>query len=69
MTNLRTLAGNQDFEEEMKNYPHLCIPVLKAAADLIPEPAQKKQRTESHHHHHGTPASAVGSSPVPDMDV
>jgi hypothetical protein len=69
MTNLRQLAGNQDFEEEMKNYPHLCIPVLKAAADLIPEPAQKKQRTESHHHHHGTPASAVGSSPVPDVDL
>ena len=68
MTNLRQLAGNQDFEDEMKNYPHLCIPVLKAAADLIPEPAQKKPRTDSHHHH-GTPSSAVGSSPVPDSDI
>lgn len=68
MTNLRQLAGNHDFEEEMKNYPHLCIPVLKAAADLLPEPAQKKQRTD-HHHHHGTPSSAVGSSPVPDSDL
>uniref|UniRef100_A0A7S2YRC0 BTB domain-containing protein n=1 Tax=Entomoneis paludosa TaxID=265537 RepID=A0A7S2YRC0_9STRA len=76
MTNLRQLAGNQDFEEEMKNYPHLCMPVLKAAADLIPEPAPKKQRTDHHHSHHaghhhhgGTPSSAVGSSPVPDSDT
>eukprot|EP00523_Entomoneis_sp_CCMP467_P002858 CAMPEP_0168742562 /NCGR_PEP_ID=MMETSP0724-20121128/13099_1 /TAXON_ID=265536 /ORGANISM="Amphiprora sp., Strain CCMP467" /LENGTH=367 /DNA_ID=CAMNT_0008790113 /DNA_START=21 /DNA_END=1124 /DNA_ORIENTATION=- len=76
MSNLRQLAGNQDFEEEMKNYPHLCMPVLKAAADLIPEPAPKKQRTDhhhsshhSHHHHSGTPSSAVGSSPVPDNEI
>ncbi|KAL7576715.1 hypothetical protein ACA910_005638 [Epithemia clementina (nom. ined.)] len=85
MTNLRQLAGNQDFEDEMKNYPHLCMPVLKAAADLIPEPAPKKQRTADHHHSHhsaaaasaaqhshhhsGTPSSAVGSSPVPDSDT
>jgi speckle-type POZ protein len=74
MANLRQLAGNQDFEDEMKSYPHLCIPVLKAAADLIPEPAHKKQRTDHHsssHHHstHGTPSSAVGSSPVPDSDT
>lgn len=68
MSNLRQLAGNNAFEEEMKNYPHLCIPVLKAAADLIPEPAHKKQRTDPH----GTPSStgaAVGSSPVPDSDI
>lgn len=37
MHNLRALAGTDQFEEEMKQYPHLCIPVLKAAADLIPD--------------------------------
>mmetsp|Transcript_11898 Transcript_11898/g.28496 ORF Transcript_11898/g.28496 Transcript_11898/m.28496 type:complete len:367 (+) Transcript_11898:52-1152(+) len=75
MSNLRQVTGNTSFEEEMKNYPHLCIPVLKAAADLIPEgPVHKKQRTD-----HGalssgvsnTPtnaAAAMGSSPVPDSD-
>jgi speckle-type POZ protein len=65
MTNLRQLAGNTAFEEEMKSYPHLCMPVLKAAANLIPDgPALKKQRTD----HHGTP-SGIGSSPVPDSDT
>jgi hypothetical protein len=65
MTNLRQLAGNTVFEEEMKSYPHLCMPVLKAAANLIPDgPALKKQRTD----HHGTP-SGIGSSPVPDSDT
>ena len=66
MTNLRQLAGNQDFEEEMKNYPHLCMPVLKAAADLIPEPAPKKQRTDHHHHssssHHNNNTSAAAAA-------
>ena len=69
MNNLRQLAGNANFEDEMKQYPHLCIPVLKAAADLIPEgPVHKKQRTD---HHHNTPSSAAaaGSSPVPDSDT
>jgi hypothetical protein len=82
MTNLRQLAGNSDFEEEMKNYPHLCMPLLKAAADLIPEPPAKKQRTSAsggdhHHSHHaghhnnhgGTPSSTLGSSPVPGSDT
>jgi speckle-type POZ protein len=72
MANLRLLTGNTAFEEEMKNYPHLCIPVLKAAADLIPEgPLHKKQRTE-----HGPSSTAstqaaanVGSLPVPDLDT
>lgn len=74
MANLRQVTGNTTFEEEMKNYPHLCIPVLKAAADMIPEgPVHKKQRTD-----HGTSsanasatsaaAAALGSSPVPDSD-
>lgn len=76
MANLRQVTGNTSFEEEMKNYPHLCIPVLKAAADLIPEgPVHKKQRTD-----HGSGAAAaastptaanagtLGSSPVPDSD-
>lgn len=78
MANLRQVTGNTTFEEEMKNYPHLCIPVLKAAADLIPEgPVHKKQRTD-----HGSSSAAasstptappsaagLGSSPVPDSDV
>jgi len=66
MNNLRQLAGNANFEDEMKQYPHLCIPVLKAAADLIPEPAQKKQRR----HAPSAPSTAdpAGSSPVPDSD-
>jgi hypothetical protein len=75
MANLRQVTGNTTFEEEMKNYPHLCIPVLKAAADMIPEgPVHKKQRTD-----HGSsavaaastptaPSAALGSSPVPDSD-
>lgn len=68
MNNLRQLAGNTAFEEEMKNYPHLCIPVLKAAADLIPEgPLHKKQRMELPHSN--TPSSGLGSSPVPDSDT
>lgn len=75
MANLRQVTGNTTFEEEMKNYPHLCIPVLKAAADLIPEgPVQKKQRTDhcsSNAAASSTPsaaAAALGSSPVPDSD-
>jgi speckle-type POZ protein len=65
MSNLRQLAGNTSFEEEMKQYPHLCIPVLKAAAEMIPEgPVLKKQRTDAGG---GTPSSAnLGSSPVPE---
>ena len=46
MSNLRHVTGSPDFLEEMKHYPHLMLPVLKAAADLIPEgPVHKKQRT------------------------
>jgi hypothetical protein len=45
MSNLRQVTGNAGFVEEMKNFPHLMLPVLKAAADLIPEgPLHKKQR-------------------------
>ena len=46
MSNLRQVTGSPGFLEEMKNFPHLMLPVLKAAADLIPEgPVLKKQRT------------------------
>lgn len=85
MTNLRSLATNANFMSEMKNYPHLCIPVLKAAADLIPDgPVHKKQRTEHHNASGnnnnnsnttatGTPSSTgaggLRSSPVPDSDT
>lgn len=62
MNNIRQVTANAAFQEEMKNYPHLCIPVLKAAADLIPEgPVHKKQRTTE-----TTPG--IASSPVPDVD-
>mmetsp|Transcript_12592 Transcript_12592/g.14393 ORF Transcript_12592/g.14393 Transcript_12592/m.14393 type:complete len:361 (+) Transcript_12592:226-1308(+) len=66
MANIRQVTGNATFQEEMKNYPHLCIPVLKAAADLIPEgPVLKKQRTETNTN---TPSAGISSSPVPDSD-
>jgi len=50
------------------------VPVLKAAADLIPDgPAHKKQRTNDlHSSGGGTPSSAAAayrSSPVPDSDT
>lgn len=64
MDNIREVTANREFQEEMKHYPHLCIPVLKAAAELIPEqPAHKKQRTNDH-----TSSNAGGgiSSPVPE---
>lgn len=65
MSNIRQVTGNAAFQEEMKNYPHLCIPILKAAADLIPEgPMHKKQRTDS-----TTPTGGgIASSPVPEVD-
>ena len=45
MENYREVTGSVAFQEEMKHHPSLCIPVLKAAADLIPEqPVSKKQR-------------------------
>merc|ERR1711865_1139341 len=70
MSNLRQVVGNTTFEEEMKNYPHLCIPVLKAAADMIPEPVHKKQRTSDHGcGSNATPGAAVTGSPVPDSDT
>mmetsp|Transcript_27035 Transcript_27035/g.40920 ORF Transcript_27035/g.40920 Transcript_27035/m.40920 type:complete len:363 (+) Transcript_27035:111-1199(+) len=68
MANIRQVTGNATFQEEMKNYPHLCIPILKAAADLIPEgPVHKKQRTEAVVST-STPSAGISSSPVPDSD-
>jgi hypothetical protein len=66
MANIRQVTANATFQEEMHNYPHLCIPVLKAAADLIEEgPALKKQRTSE-----TTPGGGgLSSSPVPDSDA
>lgn len=64
MANIRQVTANATFQEEMHNYPHLCIPVLKAAADRIDDgPATKKQRTEA------TTPSGLSSSPVPDSDA
>lgn len=75
MANLRQVTGNAGFLEEMQHFPHLMLPVLKAAADMIPEvtggggPLHKKQRTAEH----GTPVpsavAAYRSSPVPDSDT
>lgn len=57
MDNIREVTGNKEFQQEMKHYPHLCIPVLKAAADLIPEqPVHKKQKL----------GGGAVSSPVPE---
>ncbi|KAL7466804.1 hypothetical protein ACHAXS_007082 [Conticribra weissflogii] len=69
--NYREVTGSVAFQEEMKHHPHLCIPVLKAAADLIPEPAHKKQRTSGVNDMKESGAGGVGmaSSPVPDSDA
>lgn len=71
MDNIREVTSNTSFQNEMQNYPHLCIPVLRAAAELVPAPMHKKQRTEGI----GGSNSGVGgaggvgcSSPVPDSD-
>jgi DNA-binding HxlR family transcriptional regulator len=48
MENIREVTSNVAFQEEMEHYPHLCIPVLRAAADFIPEPAHKKSRSGDH---------------------
>lgn len=67
MGNLRQLmSSNSAFQEEMENYPHLMMPILKAAAERLPDagPPSKKQRTD-----HGTPGSGLGSAAVPDSDA
>jgi len=73
MENYREVTGSEAFQDEMKHYPQLCLPILSAAADLIPEPLHKKQRID-----HVQVAAGVGistpnnsaplSSPVPDSD-
>ncbi|KAL3796471.1 hypothetical protein ACHAWO_011343 [Cyclotella atomus] len=69
MENYREVTGSVSFQEEMKNYPHLCIPVLKAAADLIPEhPSHKKQRLSEGNKEGVGGGGGVGSSPVVDSD-
>ena len=68
MDNIREVTGNVAFQEEMKHYPHLCIPVLKAAADLIPEQSNHKKMRASDHIGVSTPGGGV-SSPVPDSDM
>jgi len=71
MDNIREVTSNASFQEEMQNYPHLCIPVLQAAAELVPEPMHKKQRTDGIGGTSGGVSGAGGvgcSSPVPDSD-
>lgn len=72
--NIREVSGNRAFSEEIKNHPQLCIPVLQATVELIPDqhqPVTKKQRTSDHGGHSGsTPSSTTAvSSPVPDSDA
>lgn len=71
MENIREVTGNVVFQEEMKHYTNLCIPILMAAADLIPEPVHKKQRTSDYTISCiSTPNTATAvSSPVPDSNV
>ncbi len=77
MDNYREVTGSVAFQEEMKHHPSLCIPVLKAAADLIPEqPVSKKQRVSANevgkadsNAGGGAGAGAMSSSPVPDSDI
>jgi BTB/POZ domain len=76
MKNLRQLAGNTSFEEEMRNYPHLCMPVLKKAVEMIPivsevsnsssGPLHKKQRTDHHSSSGGAGANNSISAARPD---
>lgn len=69
MANIRQVTSNDTFQEEMHNYPHLCIPVLKAAAAIIEDgqPQTKKQRTGEANASSSTPgAGGIGSSPVPE---
>mmetsp|Transcript_2794 Transcript_2794/g.5219 ORF Transcript_2794/g.5219 Transcript_2794/m.5219 type:complete len:416 (-) Transcript_2794:6127-7374(-) len=67
MDNIREVTGNKEFQEEMKHYPHLCIPVLKAAADLIPEQSlHKKQRTSELNSSLTPVGGGAVSSPVPE---
>jgi len=69
MENIKDVTGNVSFQEEMRNFPALCIPVLQAAAELVPENVNKKQRTELMGGS-GDRSSGAGcsSSPVPDSD-
>jgi len=80
MEHIREVTSDGNFVLEMRNYPNLCIPVLQAAAKLIPEgPSQKKPRLssaisggEAHQSHHESAGGSshgrreVSSSPVPD---
>lgn len=67
MENYREVTGSVSFQEEMKNYPHLCIPLLKAAADLIPEHHSHKKQRLSGDGKEGV-GGGVASSPVVDSD-
>lgn len=66
MANIRQVTSNDTFQEEMHNYPHLCIPVLKAAAAIIEDgqPASKKQRTGEANA--STPSGMSSSPQVPE---
>lgn len=77
MENYREVTGSLAFQEEMKHHPNLCIPVLKAAADLIPEPSLKKQRTsdvgggkpDMPGSSNAANSGGRASSPVPDNEL
>jgi len=78
MENYREVTGSVAFQEEMKHHPNLCIPILKAAADLIPEPSMKKQRTSDigggkpdmpGSSNAANSGGGLASSPVPDNEL
>ena len=46
LENIKEVTGSKEFREEMVNFPHLCIPILTEAANLMPEPVAKKQKVE-----------------------
>ena len=50
MENIREVAGNASFQDHLSSYPELCIPILRAAAEMMPEPTPKRSRTAADHH-------------------
>ena len=66
--NYREVCGTVSFQEELKHYPELMIPILKAAADLIPEqPPSKKARTSGASDLGKPDLAGSASSPVPEI--
>ncbi|GMH68466.1 hypothetical protein TrVE_jg566 [Triparma verrucosa] len=41
LQNIKEVTGSKSFEEEIGNYPHLCIGILTEAAEIMPERKRK----------------------------